>query len=426
MKQLKRKFNSKIVLFSAALIIALTGCNSTPKTTANVGPMMMGPGMQTSLGTTKRTYTYNSDIYLDIVIPVFNPGLPVASDGSIDYDEVDERGIWPQLRRAEAKRFAVQTKKALEEIGTFGAVSVVPSPNAAGDVFVLGTIHESNSEIVEITATIIDATGTVWGQKDFEHRVSKGFFRDSMNKEKNPYGKIFKDIGDYVFDTLKAKSEQEKTRVKDIANVRYAQMYSPEVFGQYVSTEVGKSNGVETYLHTLNGMPSEDNKMFARIETLKAQDQLFVDNLQEQYLAFDENTKEPYRAWQRETLPEAVAAREAEEKRNTSAMIGTGLAVLGVLLNKNSNSSAGELGTVAAGLGAAYFVKDSLDKNSELKVHKASLDEIGENLDITLTPSVMEFNDEVVELTGTAGEQFDQWRAHLKKIYDLEYSQQSL
>ena len=38
----------------------------------------------------------------------------------------------------------------------------------------------------------------------------------------------------------------------------------------------------------------------------------------------------------------------------------------------------------------------------------------------------MEFNNEVVELTGTAGEQFEQWRAHLKKIYDIEYSNVSL
>lgn len=426
MKQIKGKLVSKIVLFSAAVMIVLTGCKSTPKTTANVGPIMMGPSMQNSLGTTKRTYTYDSDLYMDVVIPVFNPGLPVANDGSVDYDEVEERGIWPQLRRAEAKRFAVQTKKALEKIGTFGSISVVPSPNASGDVFVLGTINESNSELIEITATIIDATGTVWGQKNFENKVSKGFFRDAMNKDKNPYGKVFKDIGDYVYDTLKAKSEQEKTRIKNLANVRYAQMYSPEAFGQFVSTKVGTSKNIETYLHTLNGMPSEENKMFSRIETLKTQDQLFVDNLQEEYLAFDENTKESYRTWQRETLPEAVAAREAEEERNTSAIIGTGLAVLGVLLNSNSNSLEGELGTLAAGLGAAYFVKDAMNKNAELKVHKASLDEIGENLDITLTPTVMEFNDEVVELTGTAGEQFEQWRAHLKKIYDLEYSQTSI
>ena len=119
---------------------------------------------------------------------------------------------------------------------------------------------------------------------------------------------------------------------------------------------------------------------------------MFIDNLQEQYLVFDEQTKEPYRTWQREALSELLAARDAKISRNTSAILSGILTVGSALLSKNSNSTAGEIGKVAAGLGAAYFAKDTLDKNAEFKVYKATLDEIGENLDITLSPSLMKFD----------------------------------
>ncbi|WDE05845.1 hypothetical protein SG34_002610 [Thalassomonas viridans] len=416
-----------LATLGCAAILALSGCKSTPNTT-RVGPLVVGPSVQPALGSVKRTYSYNSDIYLDVVVPVFNPGLPLTERGEVDYDQVDEQGIWPQLRRAEAKRFAVQTKKALENIGTFGSVSVVPSPNASGDVFVLGSVDYSDSEIVKITATVIDSSGDIWGTKQFEHTVSKGFFRDELNKDKNPYEPVFTRIGDYVYDLLKKRSEAEKQNIKDTTEVRYAQVYSPESFNKYIETTLVKGRKPEPdhYEYKLTGLPSEDDRMMQRLMAIKAQDQMFVDRLQDQYLAFDEKTLEAYRNWQKETLPEVIAAKETESDRTKSALLGGVLAVGAVLLSKNSDSGLGEIGKYAAGIGAAYFIKDSLDKNAELKVHKETLDEAGGNLDMALSPSVIELDDNLVELSGTAGEQYEQWKAHLRKIYQLEYASETL
>ncbi|WP_440056722.1 hypothetical protein ACSLBF_17730 (plasmid) [Pseudoalteromonas sp. T1lg65] len=418
---------SRKVLFTlgAVTLLGLTGCQTTKSNIAQTGPLMVGPGAQTALGTVKKDYTYNSDIYLDIAVPVFNPGLPLNDRGEVDYEEVDEQQIWPQLRRAEAKRFAIQTKKALENTGAFGAVSVVPSPNASADVFVLGSVDFSDSEFVKVTATVVDSTGDIWGNKQFEHQVSKGFFRDAKNKDKNPYEPIFKQIGDYVFDLLVKQSEQEKVTIKETTKVRYAQLYSPETYSKYIEQKLVRGrNGIQDhYRFNLVGAPSENDRMLSRIEVLKTQDQMFVDGLQEQYMAFDAETVESYRTWQRETLPEAVAAREAKSERLKSGILAGVLAVGAVLLDKNSGSTAGAVGKTVGALASAYFIKDTLDKNAELKVHKASLDEMGENLDINLSPSVMEFDNKTVELTGTAGEQYEQWKSHLRKIYEVESAQ---
>ncbi|MCY7296909.1 hypothetical protein [Alteromonas sp. a30] len=411
--------HKKLAVVICSAVLSLAGCVST--TVTQTGPVAVGPGSAMSSGPKQRTYSYNSNIYLNVAVPVFNPGFPLdKSTGQIDYDEMGEQGIWPQLRRSEAKRFAIKTKEALEKTKSFSAVSVVPNANTTADLFVLGTILQSDSETIELEAMVMDSSGEILGQKTFEHRVSKHFFRDQLNAEKNPYGEVFQQIGDYVYSLIISLPDAAKNKIKETTLVRYAQYYSPEEFDKYINTSIKRKGGTQYYKHELVGTPAEQNKMLKRIETLKAQDQLFVDQLQDNYDAFDAETLTAYRTWQKETLPDAVARREAEEERNTKAAFGIGLAVMSAVLASNSSSNAGNIATAAGALGSAKLLIDSFKANEDMKVHSEIIDEQGQGLDLSLSPTVMEFNDKTVELTGTASEQYEQWKAHLKSIYDLE------
>ncbi len=419
-QQERRFFRSASLALLSFVLICLNGCQTASYNTQQ-SPFVVGPGAQPTLGAGNKVYAKNAGPYLDVAVPVFNPGLPKLKGGGLDYKAVNDKGIWPQLRRSEAKRFAVQTKKSLENIGAFGAVSVVPTPSASADLYLLGAIDHSDSEVVRITATVMDSAGHIWGTKQFEHEVSVGFFRDALNKEKDPYEPVFKQIGDYVYDLLNKKTAVEKQALKDMTKIRYALHYSPEAYGQYVQSKVvnDRTFGKHTEF-TLTGLPSKNDRMMRRISALGNQEQMFIDRLQDQYLAFDADTEEPYRSWQKETLPEAIAAREAKGKRNVGAALATALAVTGLILHDNSNSRAGGIGAIAAAAGAVFVAKGAFENSGKMKVHKESIDEMGENLDITLSPSVMKFDDKTVELTGTASEQYEQWKAHLHKIYQLE------
>ena len=55
---------------------------------------------------------------LDVIIPVFDPGLPE------DLEDYEDENIWPEIRRAEANRFAYKLKEKLDETGQFGSQSV--------------------------------------------------------------------------------------------------------------------------------------------------------------------------------------------------------------------------------------------------------------------------------------------------------------
>jgi hypothetical protein len=407
------KSNIKVLTLIAVTTLGLSACKSTQSNVTSVGPSIGGFGNTSSLGAKGRTYSYASNIFLDVAIPVFDPGIPLDKNGYIDDEEVEEEGIWPQVRRLEANRFAMYTKEALSETKSFGSINVTPNANATADLYIIGKINESNTEIVEIGIKIIDAANNVWGEEDFEYQVSPGFYRDALRKDTSPYAPVFKEIASYVYDFLLKQSEAEKAMIKQVADVRYAAMYSPESFAKYLDQD--RKSRFE-----LTGIPSKQDPMFQRVSLIQAKDEQFVDDLQNNYDAFHAQTEISYRDYHRETLPIAVEMREAKEKRTTAQVSAGIFAIAGILLGKNSGSSLGQGAAAVAGVAAAYSLSEAAKANKNLHAQREILDEQGQNLDLTVTPQVIEFNEQTIELNGTAGEQHAQLRQKLLEIHQLE------
>lgn len=374
---------------------------------------MVGPGAGQALGSSSNSYSYNSSIYMDVAIPVFDPGFPTKSDGSIDYDEIEEEGIWPQVRRLEANRFAIATKEALGKTKSFGSINVTPDASALADVYVLGIINYSDSETVEIGVKVMDAKNAVWGEEEFEYRVSEGWYRDAMSRGENPNGPVFENIAKFVYDLLKKKSEAYKKEVQTISDLRYAQMYSPEAFSQYLKQD--KKGRVE-----LVSAPAENDAMLRRVRAIQAKDEQFIDSLQETYEAFWVTTETPYRQYQKETLPEAKKIRELEAERTTKQVTAGLFAVASVLLGSNSGSTAGQVAAAGAGIAAIGTLNEAIKTNKELQAQRNLFDEMGQNLDIQVADQIVEINDQQIELQGTASEQYYQLRSRLKDIYEME------
>ncbi len=413
-----KKLKQLSVVFTFSTLLTLAGCQSTQTNVNSVGPSMNGPIGGQGLGNKERTYNYTSNIYLNVAVPVFDPGFPTDKYGNIDDEELVENDIWPQVRRLEANRFAINTKKALSKTKAFGSINVTPSANVSADVYILGKINYSDTETVKLGIRVMDATNSIWGEENFEYQVGEGFYRDALRKGENPYEPIFEAIADYVYNLLMKQSETAKTTIKTVSDLRYASMYSPENFSKYLRESRRSRKRPATI--GLNGAPSENDAMYQRLQAIKAKDDQFIDDLQEGYEAFYATTHDAYRTYQEETLPVAIEIRRKKEER-TRAQIGAGaLAIAAILLNKNSNSTLGEVGTAAAAIGAVYSLSEAIKSNKQLGTQRALLDEMGQNLDIKVTPQVVELNDQTIELTGTASEQYSQLRQKLKEIYDLE------
>lgn len=383
----------------------LTGCATT---SGSAGDVKTGPQLASAQDEPKEI-PYQG-IKLDVIIPVFSPGL---SDKAADYEEV---GIWPELRRAEANRFAYKLKTALDETGKFGAVRVAPNSTASGDLYTVGEIIESTGQEVEFRLNVVDASGKQWLNKTIDHEVNEGFYKNPRNDGKDPYDPAFAEAAQAIVDALLKQQQRELAQLQNIADLRFAASFNEQAFMEHLDTSGRQIK--------LVSMPSDADPMFERVKSVQVREQLFIDNLQQNYSAFSQQMDDSYLAWQEASAAEMQLRKEAKTK-SIWKMIG-GAVLIGAAVaaatsgNSNDPRFARDIATVAGGIGGAVLLTSGFKSREEAKFHQDALNELGESINLEMAPQVMTYEEESVELTGDIDEQFRQWRAFLNRMYQLE------
>ena len=405
-----KKFNISFILTICSLQVFLfSGCASnTTKLSTGVGP-----SLASSYSDQKGINSAPSLPKLDVIIPVFDPGLPQ------DPDDYEDENIWPEIRRAEANRFAYKLKQKLDETGQFGSVRVTPDRTATGDLYILGRIKESNGEEVEIAVEVIDISSRKWLDESFDHEVSDAFHKNYRNKGKDSYDPLFEKIATQIVEELNDHEAKELEDLHYLSDIRFGANFSDGKFMQYIEMEEDRFK--------LVSKPSDLDPMFRRVKAIRVRDQLFIDSLQNNYASFSSRMDDSYLMWQSQSLLEIKAKRTANRKAIVQGIGGVALIGLGVLAAvagagsySPATQTASTLGLLAGGVGGAILVSKSFKTSEEANVHRDTLNELGESVDLEFAPKVIAFNKKSVELTGNAKEQFMQWRNFLQKIYSEE------
>lgn len=349
-------------------------------------------------------------VKLDVVIPVFSPGL---SESEANYEK---EGIWPELRRAEANRFAYQLKQALDDSGMFGAVRVTPNSTASGDLYVLGEIIESNGQEVEFSLNAIDASNKQWLTENIEHEVHEGFYKNPRNDGLDPYQPAFDEAADVIIEALLKQQQNHLTQLKSIADLRFASSFNEDAFSEYLD-----SSGRQIELLSL---PSDADPMFERVKSIRVREQLFVDNLQQNYGNFSEQMDDSYLAWQEASATELQLRKEARTKSALKILGGVALVAAAVAAAVSGSSRQPNVGrdvaVIAGGIGGAVLISGGFKSREEAKFHQDAINELGESINLEMAPQVMTYDEQSVELTGDIESQFQQWRAFLNRMYQLE------
>jgi hypothetical protein len=63
---------------------------------------------------------------------------------------------------------------------------------------------------------------------------------------------------------------------------------------------------------------------------------------------------------------------------------------------------------------------DGFNISKQAEIHEAAIEELSQSFSGEMQPVVMEFEGKQYELTGSAEEQFQQWRELLRQIYYAE------
>ncbi len=399
------KAPSRFLIYIIILTHVLTGCATT---SSNSGNLKTGPQLASAQEQNKEI-PYQG-VKLDVIIPVFSPGLSATAA------EYEEEGIWPELRRAEANRFAYKLKTALDESGKFGAVRVAPNSTASGDLFAVGEIIESNGQEVEFRLNVVDASGKQWLNETIDHEVGEGFYKNPRNDGKDPYDPAFDKAAQAIIEALLKQQQSELAQLQNINALRFAASFNEQAFLEHLDTS-GKQL-------KLVSMPSDADPMFERVKSIQVREQLFVDNLQQNYSAFSQQMDDSYLAWQQASATEMQLRKEAKTKSiwkmiGGAVLIGAAVAVA-TSGSSNDSSFGRDLATVAGGIGGAVLITGGFKSREEAKFHQDALNELGESVNLEMAPQVMTYEEESVELTGDIDEQFRQWRAFLNRMYQLE------
>jgi len=353
--------NNKTLCALFAAFTFLAGC-ATGDGVVKVGPgydgggaVKVGPGAAAS--TAKTPPAAYAGTRLDVIVPVFDPGLPT------DSDKYEKQGIWPELRRAEANKFALNMKHALEDTKTFGAVRVAPDASASGDLYVLGKILKSNGEDVQFSLQVADISGRQWMNKIYRHRVKERFHKDLRNKGKDAYQPIFTRAAEDIAKLLRRKKDAELAELRAVTEMRFAQSFAADAFDDYLR----ESGGVTK----LNGLPDENDPMLNRTRAVRVRDSLFIDNMQGHYESFDRKMSESYAVWQAAALTEAKAARKAKKKSIVQGIAGAAVLIGGVAAAASTdNPVAADAAALAGGIAGGALLGASFHNSAQAKVHR--------------------------------------------------------
>ena len=371
---------------------------------------------------------------LDIVVPTFDPNLNDLSKS--------ESANWIELRRAEANLFAVELKKALERTEEFGAVRVTPDQTATAPIYVMGRIAESDGANVEIDIALVSITGQdmiaensgfslsltkpkpkmhgVFKTKSFAHNVDDDYFKSVRNKGKNPYAPVFEEVAAFVVKVLEKYDVQKIDNLTKLTDMRFAASFSEDAFSEHMEVKDG--------LVKLISLPNDDDLMLQKVRSIRVRDQMFIDELQNDYEQFAAKITPSYILWQEQTLIEMVARRKARADAATAAvgaavMLGLAVAAGSSAYDTNYDAVGDTMAATAmvtTGMIGAELIGKSLKSAEEAKMHNDIINELGESVELEVAPKVVAFEEKEKKLVGDAKEQFAQWRAFLKTIYELE------
>jgi hypothetical protein len=333
-----------------------------------------------------------------------------------DLDEVDldsNDTDYSSVRQSEAVWFTNQLKRTLDTSNAWGLVRALPRNNLGLDVYVSGTLLESNGEVVKLLVSAKDSTGRLWFNKEYNQRASSYAYNPEVDLPGDPFQATFNEIANDMFSYRANLSGEESLNIRSVSKVLFARDFVPDAFNSFIETdELGQIR--------LNRIPADNDPMMRRVERIQSRNDLFLDVIQNYYRAFNNKMEAPYQEWRKLSYKEVLYARQLKEQGFREKVAGLAAMAGGLVVASQSNSRASRAaGHVGVFSGARIFANSFL-KTEEALGHSSTLRELGASLESELEPSIVDLQDRSVTLSGTVEDQYQEWRRILAEMFRLE------
>lgn len=341
---------------------------------------------------------------LDVGIPVLNDGLYLTDD---------EDTVFPEVRFAEAIYFSNQLAKVLEKSGAWGAIRVTPSDEVIMDLYITGTILQSDGETLDLQIEVKDSSGKRWLSKDYKQTVGKYAYDRRLKSLGDPFQNLFIRIANDLLSYREKLSSQRAIELRTISELRFAKTFSAQAFDSYISE---KRNGTLV----IDKLPADNDSILVRVRKIRERDYLYIDTMQDYYDGFTQQMHLAYQDFRRASYDSVVKARQLNRQGNQRIVAGIGAILAGIYGRSEADTRiASDAGTATAAVGG-FALKSGLDKKQQAAAYNESVAEMGSSLEAEIAPQVIELEDRTVTLTGTVQAQYQQWQELLQKIYQQE------
>lgn len=356
------------------------------------------------------------DKLLDVGIRVFDPGIPEAA--LEDPEKADELRVYPDIRRAEARYMASRLRETLAGTGQWGVVRVVPTLVDATDLSVDGRIESSDGAELRLAIRATDATGRVWLEKSYEGMADTRSYREGGNLGRDPFQNVYVNIANDLLSARQALDAAQTLELQRVADLRFAGEFAPEVFAGYLALDQKSGR------YRVARLPAADDPMLQRVERIRERDANLVDAVSDSYASFSERMDEPYSNWRRYTYDEIQAEEKLKTQARNRIAMGAIAVAASILVPDNCSGSTCSRVVDAARYGAAaggvMAVMSGIKKREEAKMHTDALKELSNSFESEAAPLVVEVEGRTLRLTGTADEQYAEWRKLLQELYREE------
>ncbi len=351
---------------------------------------------------------------LDVGIRIFDAGIPKNIEG--DEEALAKKRIYPDLRKAEARYMPTLLRQTLEETAQWGAVRVIPNSADFVDVIVTGTLVDSNGGFLAIDVSAQDAAGRVWiKDKRYSSLVDLGAYKTQASlKARDPFQNVYSEIANDLVVARDRLTALDRENIRRVANLKFAADLAPDAMAGMTSVD---KNGITQ----VTRLPADGDPTLSRINRIRERDTAVVDTVNDYYAAFADNMDDSYDSWRQTSFSELEKEMRARSAARTRTVLGAA-ALIAAIFAPNScstydscriNNAARTAGT----MGGIAAVLSGIKKYADARVHADALKELTQSFQAEVAPQVVDVEGHTLRLTGTAEDQYREWRKLLKQLY---------
>ncbi|MBK7251897.1 MAG: hypothetical protein IPI06_13795 [Gammaproteobacteria bacterium] len=353
---------------------------------------------------------------LDVAIRELDASVPQDIAG--DEEKLARRRIFPEIRKAESRYLASLLRSTLESSGQWGAVRVVPAGVDFVDVLVSGRILESTGKVLALEITATDSVGRTWiAHRRYESVADAGSYKSTEAlKARDPFQNVFSRIANDLLAAREQLSPAAREEIRRVTGLRFAADLAPQAMGSYLA------RGGDGQLHVAR-LPAEGDPFEARISRIRERDAGVIDTVNGYYANFAEQMQNSYGAWRQASYTEIEKEDRARTQARTRTILGAA-AVLGAIFVPDQCSPEDyncrrvqSAARTAATVGGTAAVLSGIKKFSDARVAGQAVKELAESFQGEVSPQVVDLEGRTLRLTGSAEEQYREWRRILRELY---------